>query len=103
MAEIHMLASGEGVRWVGERWGYEWLPGLSHGVQRELNRRLHQSALEVFLRDEHGFKSATVMNMNYLTAERPAGPPSEEILEEFAERHGRMIREWSLNAFNMIE
>jgi len=38
-----------------------------------------------------------------MATEPLTGRPPDEVLEEFAETHGRLIRSWSLNAFNMLE
>jgi hypothetical protein len=104
MIELHLLRAPNGVRHVGERWGYEWLPELSHAVQREVQRPLPPSALEAFLRDKHGFESATVMNMTSMSeTAKEAGLPTEEMLAGFAEHDGRLIQRWAMNAFNGLE
>lgn len=100
MPDLRLLRAAEGVRMFGERWGYEWLPELSAGVHQELRLPVERSGLELFLRDAHGLATSTTLNR--IPAD-PAGPPSDTLLAEFADSHGALISEWSLNAFNMME
>ena len=104
LAEITALASTAGVRWFGRRYGFEWLAGLSQGVQREQGRKLPPSELERFVLEKHGIVGPRVLSSEYAelwTGEE--GEPPDDILGYFAQEHGGHIRSWAANAFNLVD
>lgn len=104
LTHVRLLGTAEGVRIFGECYGYEWLPGLSDGVQRETREELPTSELQRFLREEHGIIGPRELDFDkWAAGDGEAGEPSDEILVAFAEQHGAQIKSWSLNAFNMVE
>ena len=103
LREVRVLRSAEGVRAFASRWGYEWLAGLSAGVQKEVRRTLPASELETFLREEHALLGPNRLDgilMAEVDYDNLREPP-DDVLRSFAETHGALIREWSSNAFNM--
>lgn len=104
MTEVRSLGHPDGVRAFGRRWGFEWLPGLSAGVQREIRRKLPPSELERFLLEQHAFLGPRHYDLDRWAAwDETAGEPGDEIIRDFALRHGAQIRRWAGNAFNMLE
>jgi hypothetical protein len=104
LTELRSLAHPDGVRLFGRRFGYEWLPGLADGVQRELRRDLPPSELQTFLREQHGILGPRQLDLDYWgDSDGTAGEPADQILDAFATSQGQLIKEWSLNAFNMVE
>lgn len=103
-SEVRVLASAEGVRWFGRRYGFEWLDGLSAGVRRELALEPSESSVATYLREAHG-----IGGPNQLIADGwdrwdgRAGEPSEDILESFAAADGVLIRKWASNAFSLVD
>jgi hypothetical protein len=105
LREVRVLRSVKGVRAFARRWGYEWLAGLSAGVQKETRRPLPTSELETFLREEHGIAGPNELDGNViadLDYDR-LREPSDALLRSFAETHGALIREWSRKAFTMVD
>jgi hypothetical protein len=103
LREVRVLSSAAGVRAFASRWGYEWLAGLSAGVQRETRRSLPESELETFLREEHGIIDYRTLDGDVVVDYDALEEPPDSVLGAFAENHGALIRAWSRNAFNMIE
>ena len=102
LREVPVLAHPEGVRAFARRWGYEWLPSLSAGVQKERRTSLPTSDLEIFLRDEHGITGPNALVLAKVDYDA-LREPTDALLRSFAETHGALIRQWSLNAFNGVE
>jgi hypothetical protein len=98
--DLHTLTSAEGVRRFGRRWGYEWLPDLSAGVQHEQHEPLPQSQLAAFLSDRAGFGPNRTLWLDFLNDEHATtSDPDDAILSQFAETDGALIHQWALNAF----
>jgi len=103
LTEVHSLGHPEGVRSFARRFGYEWLAGLSAGVQKETGTSLTPSELEVFLHAEHGILGPNALDGMVEVDYDALQEPSDLVVRSFAEAHGALIRRWSLNAFNMLE
>ena len=99
------LASPLGVRRYARSWGYEWLAGLSAGVHQETRKLLPSNELERFLRQRHGIIGPNHMTLDGYgsAAARTAGPPPDDVVQQFATEHGTHIRHWALNAFNGLD
>jgi hypothetical protein len=68
-----------------------------------MRRSLPTSELETFLRAEHGIAGPnTLTGIADVDYDNLREPP-EDVLRSFAETHGALIREWSLNAFSMVD
>ena len=103
LTELRSLHDADGVRSLGDRFGFEWLPGLSDGVQRETGSKLLESDLEAFLRDLHGIRGPNHMTLEGYARDLPSAEPPDDVLRSFASVHGRLIRQWSLNAFDLLD
>ena len=103
LAELPSLGRLQGVRSLGRQVGFEWLPGLSDGVQRETKRRFPRSELELFLEKEHGIAWPTRLSPDDGKGhDRTAGEPDDDILRAFARGHGANISRWAANAFDTL-
>lgn len=103
LREVRVLASSEGVRAFATRWGYEWLAGLSAGVQHERRTTLPASDLETFLRVEHGILGPNTLDGSVVVDYDALREPPDDVLRSFAQTHGALIRKWAANAFNMVD
>lgn len=103
LPELRSLSDPAAVRSLGRRYGFEWLPGLSAGVQQETHTPLPESALQAFLREEHGILGPNHMSLEGYAANKPAGEPPPEAIDAFAASHGALIRGWALNASNLLD
>ena len=103
-SEVRALASAEGVRWFGRRYGFEWLDGLSAGVRRELALEPSESSDGTFLREAHGIGGPNQLIVEgWDRWDGRAGEPSEAILESFAAADGVLIRKWASTAFSLVD
>jgi hypothetical protein len=104
LTELRSLAYADGVRSFGRRFGYEWLPGLSEGVHRELKRVTPEDDLATFLSERHGMSGPGVLTLSgWKGWDGEAGEPTDEIVGSFAEAHGMPIRRWSGRALALLD
>lgn len=104
LPDLHTLATPEGVKRFGRRWGYEWLPSLAADVRNELKLKPGPTRLQRYLTDRAGFNHTRGMTLDFYADEiATTSDPDDKTLAAFASSDGTIISTWALNAFGGLD